>query len=34
VNVAGSKDDILLEDKYKVWKDVRPVNLAGSMDDI
>jgi len=34
VNVAGSIDDILLEDKYNVQSDVKPVNVVGSMDDI
>jgi len=27
-------DDILLELKLNVWSDAKPVNVAGSMDDI
>jgi hypothetical protein len=34
VNVAGSMDDIWLSFKNKNWSDVKPVNVAESMDDI
>jgi hypothetical protein len=34
VNVARSMDDILLEPNLNSRSDVKPVNVAGSMDDI
>jgi hypothetical protein len=34
VNVAGSMNDILLVCKYNLWSDVKPLNVAGTMDDI
>ena len=34
MNEAGSIDYIRLESKYKYWREVKPKNVASSMDDI